>query len=142
MSATTGPSPAFSVCTWVSVTLNGGVTSTSGSTLSVDPVTAMLPVAPVSVHSGAPAFVGAAVGHTAAATAVSVVAAGTSPATDDGADELAAEVSVSEPQAAEVMTIAAAQAASATEEYTREEFTVVTLQPHWAVSAGSPAKSA
>jgi hypothetical protein len=36
----------------------------------------------------------------------------------------------------------AAQATSAAEEDTREKFTVVTVQPHHAVLAGSPAMSA
>ncbi len=63
MSATTGPSPGLSVCTWVSVTLNGAVTLTSGAAVSVDPMTATLPVVPGSVHSGVPPLAGAAVGH-------------------------------------------------------------------------------
>ena len=135
MSATTGPSPACRVCTWVSVTLNGASTLTSGAVVSVDPVTATLPVAPGSVHSGVPPFSGAAVGHALAAVAVSVTEDATTSATEG---VLADEGSVSEPHAASVMTNDAAQATSATEEDTREEFTVVTLQPHYAALAGSP----
>ena len=44
-------------------TLNGGVTSTRGAAVSVEPVTAMLPVAPVSVHSAGAPFSGARVGQ-------------------------------------------------------------------------------
>ena len=54
VSATTGPSPACSVCTWVSVTLNGASTLTCGAVVSVDPVTATLPVIPGSDQSGVP----------------------------------------------------------------------------------------
>lgn len=53
-------------------------------------------------------------------------------------DELAGEASVSEPHAASVRTKDAAQATSATEEDTREEFTAVTLQPYYAAVASSP----
>lgn len=70
MAATTGPSPARKVCTWVWFTLNGLVTVTSGATASVEPLTATLPVAPFSVHSGAVPFGGATVGHPPAGTAV------------------------------------------------------------------------
>jgi len=69
----------------------------------VDPVTATLPVVPASVQSGDPPFCGTAVGHEPAAIAV--------------------------PDTANVRTVAATQTASATEEYTRENFTAVTLQP-------------
>jgi hypothetical protein len=48
------------------------------------------------------------------------------------------EASVSEPHAASIMTNDAAQATSATEEGTREKFTVVTLQRRHAIVAGSP----
>src|ERR1700730_13495503 len=106
MLETTGPSPACSVCTWVWVTLNGVVTFTRGAVVSVDPVTATLPVVPASVQSGVPPFGGAAVGHEPAAVAV--------------------------PEPASVRTGAATQAASATEEDTREDFTPVTLQPFMA----------
>ena len=68
--ATTGPSPGLRVCTWVSVTLNGASTLTTGAAESVDPVTETLPVAPVSVHSGAPAVCGATDGHERAAVAM------------------------------------------------------------------------
>ncbi|GAB1813346.1 hypothetical protein MUNTM_23850 [Mycobacterium sp. MUNTM1] len=99
---TTGPSPACSVCTWVWLTLNGAVTFTSGAVVSVDPVTATLPVVPLSVQSGVAPFCGAAVGHEPAAVAV--------------------------PAPANVMTVAATAAASAAEEYIRGDFTAVTLQ--------------
>ena len=112
MLETTGPSPACSVCTWVWVTLNGVVTFTRGAVVSVDPVTATLPVVPASVQSGAPPFGGAAVGHEPAAVAV--------------------------PDAARVRTLAATQAASATEEKSRGDFTAVTLQPLIATLAASP----
>ncbi|BBZ76000.1 hypothetical protein MANY_13370 [Mycolicibacterium anyangense] len=102
----------------------------------MDPVTATLPVAPDSVHSGAGVLVGAADGHPAADT-------GGASATeeDDSASAIDDDVGVeveddeddavleSEPQAASVMPSATAQAASATEEDPREKFTIVTLQP-------------
>ena len=103
MLETTGPFPACRVCTWVWVTLNGAVTVTPGAVVSVDPVTAMLPVLPASVQSGVPPFCGAAVGHVPAAVAL--------------------------PDTAGVRTIAATQTANATEEYTRDNVTAVTLQP-------------
>ena len=120
--ATTGPSPACSVCTWVSVTLNGPATLTSGAVVSVDPVTATLPVVPGSVQPGVPPFCGAADGHVLAAVAASEVA------TTATEGVLADGVSVSEPHAASVMANDAAQATNATAEDVREEFTVVTLQ--------------
>jgi hypothetical protein len=103
----------------------------------VDPVTATLPVAPDSVHSGVPPLAGGAVGHALASVAVSAMEGGVN--TSETEDELAAGGSASEPHAASVITNDAAQATSATEEGTREEFTVVTLQPHYAVFAGGPA---
>ena len=117
-------------------------TSTCGAVVSVDPVTATLPVDPGSVHSGVPAFSGAAVGHVLAAVAGSVTEDVTTSATEGVlVDEvLVDELSVSEPQEASAMTNAAAQATSATED-TREEFTIVTLQPDYAVLARSPAKT-
>lgn len=102
---TTGPSPARKVCTWVSVTLNGATTLMTGAAVSVDPVTATLPVAPVRVHSGVPALVGAAVGQAPAAVAVSLAE-----------------------QPANVAT-KAALLRSARDELIRERFTVVTVQP-------------
>jgi hypothetical protein len=63
----------------------------------------MLPVVPASIQSGVPPFCGAAVGHEPAAVAM--------------------------PDAASVRTIAATEAASAMEQYTREDFTAVTLHP-------------
>jgi hypothetical protein len=101
------------------VTLNGAVTLTSGAAVSVEPVTATLPVAPVSVHSGVPPSPGAAVGQVAAAVAGSVgpgviapVIAGALAAEDVLADG----VVLSELHAASVMTADAAQATSVTEE--------------------------
>jgi hypothetical protein len=102
MLETTGPSPACSVCTCVSVTLNGVVTFTRGAVVSVDPVTATLPVVPANVQSGVPPFGGAAVGQEPAAAAV--------------------------PDPASVRTVTATQAASATAGYPQEGFTAVTLQ--------------
>lgn len=122
LSATTGPSPGCRVLTWVSVTLNGPLTLITGAAASVDPVTSTLPVAPDSVHSGAAASWGAAVGHVlAAGAAVSVELDVTSSATVDepAGDVLDEAVSESEPQAARGMASDAAQAAMATEEDTR-----------------------
>jgi hypothetical protein len=76
----------------------------------------MLPVVPASVQSGVPPFCGAAVGHESAAVAV--------------------------PDPASVRTLAATQAASAMEEYTREDFTAVTLQPRIVSLASSPDRRA
>jgi hypothetical protein len=117
---------------------------TFGALVSVDPVTATLPVVPDSVHSGVPASCGAAVGHEAAAGVGSVVATG---ATDgllaeaaiaDVVDEDDEDV-VSDPHPARVTANAAAQAASMADEDIREEFTVVHATRHYAVSVGSPA---
>ena len=89
----------------------------------MDPVTATLPVVPDSVHSGVPPFAGAAIGHGLAAVDVSTSDGGenTSEAEEDVGVE---EVRASEPHAASVMTSDAVQATSATEEGTRDEFTV------------------
>ena len=76
-------------------------TLTRGAVVSVDPVTATLPVVPGSVHSGVPLFAGAAVGHALPAIAVSVTEDATGSATEG---VLADEVSASEPHAASVMT--------------------------------------
>src|ERR1700744_3005114 len=114
--ATTGPFPACSVCTWVWVTLNGVTTLMRGAVASVEPVTATLPVVPVSVHSGAPPFCGAAVGHDPAAVAV--------------------------PDVPSVRTKATTQTMSTTKRETREDFTAVTLQPRIAYFARSPPKYA
>jgi hypothetical protein len=132
--ATTGPSPPCSVCTSVCVTLNGAVTSTRGAAVSVEPVTATLPVAPVSVHSGVPPSPGAAVGQVLFAGAGSVNAG----VLADPEDVVAEGVVLSELHAPSVMTADAAHAPSATEEYKRKEFTVVTLQPHHAILVSSP----
>jgi hypothetical protein len=129
--ATTGPSPPCSVCTSVAVTLNGVVTLTRGAVVSVEPVTATLPVAPVSVHSGVPPSPGAAVGQVLAAVTGSVEPGVTVSVTAgvcaDPEDVLADGVLLPELHAAIVMTANAAQTTSATDEYKREKFTVVTL---------------
>jgi hypothetical protein len=118
--ATTGPSPACSVCTWVWVTLNGVVTLTRGAVVSVEPVTATLPVAPVSVHSGVPPLPGADVGQVLSAVAASVEAGVTASVTEgvlaDPEEVLADGVVLSELHAASVMAADAAQTTSATEE--------------------------
>lgn len=133
MGATTGPSPACNVCTSVCVTLNGAVTLTRGAAVSVEPVTATLPVAPVSVHSGVPPLPGAAVGQVLFAVAGSVEAgltASVKAGALDGPEDVPADgVVLSGLHAAKVMTADAAQTTRATEEYPREEFTVVTLHP-------------
>ena len=110
---------------------------TDGAAVSVDPVTATLPVAPESVHSGVPPVCGVAVGHVLVSVAVSVRLGGVN--TSDTGDELDDAVSASEPHADSVMTSDAAQAASATEVDRREEFTGATLQPRHAAAADSPA---
>ena len=131
LGATTGPSPACRVCTAVSVTLNGVVTVTRGAAVSVEPVTATLPVAPLRVQSGVPLSAGAWVGQL-----LSAVAGGgeAGDAASVKADALVEDVpfdeaGLSELHAASVMTADAAQTTSPTEEYIRKEFTVVTLQP-------------
>ena len=100
------------------------------------PVTATLPVLPGSVHSAVPPLFGAAGGHGLGSVAVSVLEGGEN--TSEEAEDVVVDddVSESEPHAASVMVNDAAQATSATEEDTREEFTVVTLQLHYAVLAG------
>ena len=116
MSATTGPSPACSVCTWVSVTLNGAFTLMCGAAVSVDPVTATLPVAPGSVHSGVPPLAGAAVGHVLAAAGAGVSVGVWVSVTENGSAGVVAEVelvdeaaeSESEPHAASDATSNAA----------------------------------
>jgi hypothetical protein len=115
-----------------------------GAAVSVEPVTATFPVAPFSVHSGVPPSAGAAVGHVLAAAGVAgvwagawvwVIENGSAGVTEDVlVDDETAE-SESEPHAARLVTSNAAPAASATDEDTREKFTVVTLQPHYAVVA-------
>lgn len=67
--------------------------------MSVDPVTATLPVLPGNVQSGEPPLCGAAVGHELAAVAV--------------------------PDTTSVGTTAAMQAASTAEEYNRKDFTAI-----------------
>ncbi|BBX37196.1 hypothetical protein MMAGJ_64780 [Mycolicibacterium mageritense] len=94
--------------------------------MSVDPVTATLPVVPDNVHSGAPAFCGAAVGHVLVSVAVSV-REGTNTSAIEDEDGPADEESdfVSDPHAASVTANDAAQAMSTTDEDTRGEFTAV-----------------
>jgi hypothetical protein len=113
-----------------------------GAAVSVEPVTATLPVAPGSVHSGVPLSTWAAVGHVLAAAGVGGAAGRWVWVTEKGSaaevlvdDELDDELSVSELHAASVVTSNAPLAASTTEEDRREKITVVTLQPHGA-SAG------
>lgn len=134
VSATTGPSPACSVCTWVSVTLNGASTLTCGAVVSVDPVTATLPVVPGSDQSGVPPFCGAVVGHAPTGVGISVAEGPTISATEGVPAD---DVSASEPHAASVITNDAAQPTSATEEDTRE-FTVVTLEPRYVSPCWQP----
>jgi hypothetical protein len=104
-----------------------------GAVVSVDPMTATLPVAPGRVHSGAPPLVGAAVGQVLAAAGVSLAegAVNTSlaEAVGDADDVVVDDVSLPEPHAATNTTNDAAQAASTTEEDRRGRFTPVTLQP-------------
>jgi hypothetical protein len=98
---------------------------TLGAVVSVDPVTATLPVAPGSVHSAVPPPCGAVVGHVPAAVAVSVEEVATSTVEDVSADDvLADDVSVSEPHAVTIRMKDAAHPANATEEDIREKFTV------------------
>lgn len=99
------------------MTLNGDFTVTSGALVSVDPVTATLPVAPASVHSAAVPSAGGAVGQPSLAD-LSIDDAG---AADD-------EVSDVELHAESVAANVAAQARTAKEEDSRGKFTLVTLQ--------------
>ena len=137
MFETIGPSPALRVWTCVSVTLNGAVTVTLGAVVSVDPVTATLPVVPDVVHSGVPAFCGAAVGHVLAAGA-DVATGATAGLLADEADDVDA-VGLSDPHAERDRTKDAAQAASTAKEHVREAFTVVHATRHCAALGVSPA---
>jgi hypothetical protein len=96
-------------------------------------VTATLPVAPGSVHSGVPPLPGAAVGQAPAAVAGSdgacVTASVTAGVLADPEDVRADGVVLSELHAANAMAADAAQTTSATEGYIRDEFTLVTLHP-------------
>ncbi|BDD99090.1 hypothetical protein MFTT_31840 [Mycolicibacterium fortuitum subsp. fortuitum] len=96
----------------------------------MDPVTATLPVVPDTVHSGAPAACGAAVGQVLASVAVSAIE-GVSTSATDGVlvEDEAVAVSESAPQAASVMVSVAAHVTSATVEGTRKEFMRARLQP-------------
>jgi hypothetical protein len=92
---------------------------TRGATVSVDPVTATLPVVPVRVHSGGPLPSGAAVGQALSAVAgaagfgdASLMAG----ALNGAGDVLTGGLFVSELQAVSVMTVDAAQSESATRE--------------------------
>lgn len=104
---------------------------TRGAVVSVEPVTSTLPVAPVSVHSGVPPLPGAAVGQVPPAVAASVeggVAASVTEGVPADAEDVLADGPVfSELHAASVITAEAAQPTSATDEYTRKDFTAVTL---------------
>jgi hypothetical protein len=117
------------------VTLNGACTSTRGAAVSVDPVTATLPVAPGRVHSGVPPLAGEAVGQVLAAigawgTGEEASGSVTDDVTASAAEDVVADdVSASEPQAASVMTSDAADATRAMGDV-RETFTVATLQTH------------
>jgi hypothetical protein len=118
------------VCTSVSVTLNGVVTVTRGAAVSVEPVTATLPVAPVSVHSGATPSAGAAVGQPLSAVAGSLEGGGVTVSLSAGPladveDVLAEVVVLSELHAASIATLSA----SGTQEYVRKKFTADTLHP-------------
>lgn len=96
----------------------------------MEPVTATLPVAPGSVHSGVPPPAGAAVGQVLSAVAGcrGSAEAGVNPSMlGDGEDELVEGSFFSEPHAAIIVAADAAQTTSATDEYTRGMFTVVTL---------------
>lgn len=97
--------------------MNGDVTVTIGALVSVEPATAMLPVAPVKVHSGAVPSAGAVVGQ------VSVEDLFT-----DDAGAAGEEVSDFDPQAEIVTANAAAKARTARGDDSRGGFTVVTLQ--------------
>ena len=90
---------------------------TSGAVVAVDPLTATLPVAPASVHSGVAPLCGMAIGHRLGGPAVSVTE------DDTLSTVLLAEVSVLEPHAASDI-VATAHAAIATEVYARGKFTV------------------
>ena len=128
--ATTGPSPACSVCTAVSVTLKGCVTVINGAALSVEPVTATLPVAPLRVQSGVPPSPGAWVGQALSAVAGGGEAGDMAWVKAGAVEEVSFDdAGLSELHAASVTTADAAQTTSPTEEYVRKEFTVVTLQP-------------
>jgi hypothetical protein len=80
----------------------------------VDPLTATLPVAPVSVHSGVVPLGGIDVGHGLAGAVTDE---------DTLSTELADDVSVFEPHAASITASDAAQAAMATDFEVRDEFT-------------------
>jgi hypothetical protein len=127
------------VCTSVSVTLNGVVTLTRGAAVSVEPVTATLPVAPVSVHSGATPSAGADVGQPLSAVAGAVEGGGVTVSLSAGPlgdveDVLVEVVVLSELHAASIAT----PSASATQEYQRKKFTADTLHPRHAIPATSP----
>src|SRR5581483_8708861 len=97
-----------------------------GAVVSVEPVTATLPVAPVSVHSGVPPSPGAAVGQVVSAVAGPVApgVTGSVPAgvLADADDVLADGVVLSELHAPSIATADAAHTASAAEECTRKDF--------------------
>ena len=87
---------------------------TNGAAVAVDPLTATLPVAPASVHSGVVPLGGSAVGQGLAGAVID---------DDTLSTELAEDVSVFEPHAASITASDAAQAAMAADFEARDEFT-------------------
>ncbi len=124
------------------MTLNGGVTVTRGASASVEPVTATLPVAPGSVHSGAPLPSGAAVGQVLPAVAGSaglgVDASLMAGAFTEAEDVLADGLFVSELQPASATAADAAHSANATREDIPKKFTSSRYIPRCAIFAMSP----
>jgi hypothetical protein len=110
------------------------VTSILGAAVSVDPVTATLPLLPDNVHSAAASLAGAAVGQAPPAAGVT----GEDITSADVPSEVVDEVSVVELQALRPRTSDAAQAAKATEDDMREEFTTITLHPGRLYSVARP----
>jgi hypothetical protein len=108
------------------VTLNGAVTVTTGAAVSVDPVTATLPVVPGSVHSGVATLAGAAVGHWLSAPGTEVETR-SGVEVDDTGDDAGDDVFEPEPHAASVTTSAAADAVNAIQAELRDVFTPPTL---------------
>ncbi|MUM35155.1 hypothetical protein FZI93_27645 [Mycobacterium sp. CBMA361] len=102
--------------------------------MAVEPVTATLPVAPFSVHSGVPPLGASVVGQVrSAAVAVAALSMGVTEegvVVTSGACVVVAAGLVSDPHPVRVTASDAAAAARATEEETREKFTVVTLPGH------------
>lgn len=118
------------------MTLNGPSTVTEGAAVSVDPMTAMLPVAPDSVHSGVPPAGAGVLGQPSDVAVGWTAGALGGLNTSEAVDELAAGASASELQAAKVVAAAAAQAAMVTREGRRVTFTPVTLPAAVRTTAG------